>query len=243
MKDYGIIIPAHNEAEHIESFVGRFIRDLPDAVRGSLLEVILVENGSTDGTAEACRRLQEQFPDLVRVLVNERPSYGEAIKRGMLESRGRYLSILECDFLDREFVSDSLELLRSGKTRFIVASKRHPRSVDERPFKRRMLTLGFNLILNLFLGYPGSDTHGLKSIETSLAQELCQRAQTTDELFQTELALLAWRWGNRIEELPISIREQRPTTVSVARRLPKVAHMVWALRKSIKRFPRAPVSG
>ena len=108
----------------------------------------------------------------MRVLSNERGSYGEAIKRGMMESEGTHLSILECDFLDAEFVAASVDLFEKEHARFIVASKRHPDSVDNRPLKRRILTLIFNRILNLFTGYPGTDTHGLKSIETTLAKQL-----------------------------------------------------------------------
>jgi dolichyl-phosphate beta-glucosyltransferase len=233
---YSIIIPAHSEAQVIEEYVGRFIRELPEGVSAALLEVIIVENGSTDDTLAACRRLREKFPKLVRILSNERGSYGEAVKRGILESRGSHLSVLECDLLDAKFVQDSISLFRTGNVEFIVASKRHPNSLDRRPLKRRVLTWGFNRILNCLLGYPGSDTHGLKSIESHLAKKLCQLSVTTDEIFQTEIVLIAWRLGKRIEEIPIHIDERRAATVSIIRRLPKVISMVSELRRSINRF-------
>ena len=100
-----------------------------------------------------------------------------------------------------------------------------------------MLTWGFNRILNWVVGYPGTDTHGLKSIETALAKRLCGLAQTTDELLQTEIVIVADRLGYKIGELPISIEERRPTPVAIARRVPKVIKMVSALRKSAHRFP------
>lgn len=235
---YSIVIPAHNEAAHIEAFVADFIDRLPGSIQEILREIILVENGSTDGTLEACRRLRDRFPDFIRVLSNKRGSYGEAIKRGMLESEGTHLSVLECDVLDAEFVAASVEIFRAKQARFIVASKRHPDSVDHRPLKRRLLTLLFNRTLNAFTGYSGTDTHGLKSIETSLAKELCAQAITSDEIFQTELVLLAWRQGVEVHELPIRISELRPTPVSIRRRGPMVLDTVRQLRKSLRRFPR-----
>ncbi len=236
MTPYSVVIPAYNEGEHIESFVEAFLAGLAEPAREALLEIILVENGSTDDTLAACERLRERYPDTFRVFHLERGSYGEAIKRGIAESRGDFVSILECDFLDRDFIATSVERFSAGQARFIVASKRHPDSVDKRPFKRRLLTLGFNCLLRLFLHYPGTDTHGLKSIETRLAKRLCAESTTTDEVLQTELVLLAWRWGEAIDEVPIRITERRPTIVSVARRLPKVATMISELRASLARY-------
>lgn len=232
---HSIVIPVHDEP-CVDELTSRFLAALPPAVTSVLHEVILVENGSTDGTLEACRRLAARHPHLVRVVVGDRASYGEAIRRGMLECRGSHLSILECDFLDVAFVERSIGAFRAGSARFLVASKRHPDSVDERPARRRLLTWGFNRILNALVGYPGSDTHGLKSIEAGLARQLCELAVTTDEVFQTEIVLIAWKLGVRIHELPIEIREVRPTPVAIARRVPKVLNIVGELRRSMRRF-------
>jgi glycosyltransferase involved in cell wall biosynthesis len=235
---YSVVVPVHNEAAHLEALTARFLGALPPEVTTVLHEVILVENGSTDDTLAACQRLRLAYPGVVRVVSNARGSYGEAIKRGMMESTGSHLSILECDCLLGEFVLESIAWFKDKGARFIVASKRHPDSVDGRPFKRRLLSRLFNYVLNVSVGYPGSDTHGLKSIEAGLAKELCALAETTDEIFQTELVLIAWRKGVRIDELPIRITEVRATPVSIRRRLPMVLDMVRALRRSLRRFPR-----
>jgi glycosyltransferase involved in cell wall biosynthesis len=239
--EYSIVIPAHNEAHDLESFVSAFIRDLPQNIVPT--EIILVENGSTDETLQACHRLQQNFPELVRVISIDRPSYGEAIKQGMLRSRGTYLTILECDCLNVDFVTDSLRLFANGKTRFIVASKRHPESDDKRPFKRRILTALYNYFLWFFLGYPGTDTHGLKSIETRCAKRLCELAITSDEIFQTEIVLLAWRLGVEVNERPIRVQEMRPAPVAVVKRIPKILGTIRELKRSLSRFPEKAFLG
>lgn len=240
--DYSIVIPVYNEAEHIEPFVEGFLDKLPSTVTDVLREIILVENGSQDDSLAACQRLEAAHPELARTISIPRGSYGEAIKTGMLAAQGSHLSILECDFLDEQFVADSVDIFSAGKSRFIVASKRHPDSVDQRPWKRRLLTEGFNRILNMLLGYPGSDTHGLKSIETNLAKRLCELAQTTDEIFQTELVLIAWKNDVKIDELPIRIEERRATPVSILRRVPMVLDLLSQLRSSLRRFRGNKVS-
>ena len=234
---HSIVIPAHNEAVNLEMFVSRFIDDVCREIPDVNIEVLLIENGSTDGTLECANRLKFKYPNVVHVFSNKRGSYGEAIKRGMLESKGDNLSILECDFLDVGFVVKSIKLFETTKTRFIVASKKHPESIDRRPFKRRVLTLVFNRILRMFLDYPGTDTHGLKSINGEFAKELCSLATTTDEIFQTEIVLIAWRLGDDILELPIQIKELRSAPVSIRRRFPMVLDLIRQLRRSLKRFP------
>ncbi len=236
--EYSIVIPAHNEAVNLEPFVSTFIQGVSGRI--ALREIILVENGSTDDTLQACQKLQEKFPEQIRVVSIPKASYGEAIKQGMLESRGTHLSILECDCLDAEFVADSIQLFQDQSVRFIVASKRHPDSIDKRPLKRRILTALYNyLLLHLFIGYPGTDTHGLKSIEAASAKHLCQIAMTSDEIFQTEIVLLAWRLGIKVHERPIRIREMRSSPVTVFRRVPKVLDTVRQLKRSLARFPKS----
>ncbi len=133
--EWTVVIPAHNEAANLEACVNQFVESLPSDVAGVLKEIIVVENGSSDGTLEACRRAQERFPRLIRVCTIPRGSYGEAIKKGMLESHGTHISILECDFLDPRFVAASLAIFRANRAQFVVGSKRHPGSIDRRPLK------------------------------------------------------------------------------------------------------------
>jgi glycosyltransferase involved in cell wall biosynthesis len=233
--EYSIVIPAHNEGLNLEAFVTSFIQSLPHDI--VLTEILLVENGSTDGTLQACYRLQQRFPKQIRILSIARASYGEAIKQGMLQSRGTHLSILECDCLNVDFISDSIRLFETQKARFIVASKRHPESVDRRPLKRRLLTALYNYFLLHIFGYPGTDTHGLKSIEANCAKQLCEIAITSDEIFQTEIVLLAWRLGVEICERPIQIRERRQAPVAVFNRVPRILATVRELKRSLARFP------
>ena len=63
-------------------------------------------------------------------------------------------------------------------------------------------------------------------MEANCAKRLCLTALSTDEVFQTELVLLGWRLGFRIEEIPVDISEVRPAPVKVLRRVPQVLDTV-----------------
>jgi glycosyltransferase involved in cell wall biosynthesis len=233
---HSIVIPAYNEAENIESFVEEFVNLLPPGVREVLTELLIVENGSADDTLAAGLRLQDMYPHLIRVISTGQRSYGSAIRRGIFECSGTHISILECDFLDVGFLKQSVELFQQGNGRFIVGSKRHPEAKDERPWKRRISTHCLAASLKFFLGYPGSDTRGLKSIEADLARELCDLSITGDEALQTELVLLAWRIGVEIREVPVSVRESRSSPRSFLKRLPRALDMLIQLRNSLRQL-------
>jgi glycosyltransferase involved in cell wall biosynthesis len=232
-----VVIPVHNEGAGLESLLTQFVEGLPPPIAPLVTEILVVENGSTDITWHAALTLQHRFPGLVRALSIPCGSYGEAIKHGIVQSRGTHVSILECDLLDAGFLAESIRLFHAEEAEFVVASKRHRLSIDHRPFRRRFMTAGFNMLLRALVKHPGTDTHGLKSIEIQLAQRLCDLAMTTDEVFQTEIVLLAWRLGCRVVEVPIKIDEVRTTPVAILRRVPKVIPILWQLRQSLARFP------
>jgi hypothetical protein len=74
-------------------------------------------------------------------------------------------------------------------------------------------------------------------METQLARRLCELAITSDESFQTEIVVIAWKLGETITELPISIAETRQPGISLLNRLPMVLASVAQLRGSLARFP------
>ncbi len=239
---YSIVIPAYNEGKVIKRFVCDFFEKIAGEFPDQEFEILIIENGSTDETLTETEEAAHLYPDVISVYSNERRSYGEAIKRGIMEASGEYLSVLECDFLKPEFIRFSLDLIKDMQARFIVASKQHPMSQDDRPFKRRLFTYLFNKIIAFAVDYPGGDTHGLKTIEVNLAKSLCAIAETTDEIFQTEIVLLAWAQGEDIYEVPISLREIRDAPVSIPKRFPMVIRMIKELKASLRRFTRTGVA-
>lgn len=224
-----IVVPVHNEAEHIRESMGAFIGGLDGDLRDEVVEILLIENGSTDDTYDRCLELVSHLPK-VRVLRLEEAGYGGALVAGILAARGSYVAVLESDVLDHGFLRCAQTCIRRTRARFIVGSKRHPDSRDERPLSRRVLTYLFNRILNVFIGYPGTDTHGLKCMERELAVRLARESRTSSEVLQTELVVVAWRTGMDIHEVPLRIAEKRATPVSIGRRMRKVRNLVRELR-------------
>lgn len=225
-----IIILAHNEEEHIYSNIKKFIDEAKDLD----YEMILVENGSTDETLQICKRLEADTKGLIRVVSLRKASYGLALKRGIYEAKGEYLFILEADYIILNFVREGLRLLSEGQYEVIVASKRHPESIDKRGYKRRVLTWGFNNLLRLIFGFKGTDTHGLKAFTKQSAKHLIDLSETEGEALQTELILLSQIYKIPIMEIPIRIEEIRAPTISILRRVPKVIRAILDIWNSVR---------
>lgn len=230
-----IIIPVHNESQNLELFIDEFLSNLQEIDLKNLKEVLLIENGSSDNTFEVCKKIEEKHKNVIKAVTINKPSYGEAIKYGMLIANAEIVTILECDFLLPEFNRESRELIEKGAD-FVIASKRHKKSIDERPLKRRIITFLFNYYLKVSFKFPGSDTHGLKAIESKKAKKLCDVSITTDEAFQTEIVLLAHKFGYNVTEIPVKIKEKRTALIKIHKRLPKVWTIINELKKSLSRY-------
>ena len=103
-----VVVPAYNEAALLESTV----RSMVDGLRalGDGFEIHVVENGSTDGTPTVAARLAQELPE-VEVHSMRTANYGEALRTGLLESRGDVAVIFDVDFWDLQFMKEALELL------------------------------------------------------------------------------------------------------------------------------------
>jgi glycosyltransferase involved in cell wall biosynthesis len=142
-----IIIPAHNEEAAIAETVERTLAARPRLVAAAGLagvEVIVVDDGSRDRTAERAAR----FPEVRLLRVPERSGYGAAIKRGFAAARGELLGFLDADgTCDPEFFAElCIALDRSGAD---VASGSRLGAGTGMPALRRLGNRFFAVLLRL----------------------------------------------------------------------------------------------
>ncbi len=114
-----IVIPVYNEARIVREAAVELCRKLDEL--GWRYELILAENGSRDGTLRILEELAAGVPG-VRWLHEEEPNYGRALKRGILEARGKIVICDEIDLCDTEFYQRALPLLEQGAD-LVVGSK------------------------------------------------------------------------------------------------------------------------
>jgi glycosyltransferase involved in cell wall biosynthesis len=226
-----VVIPVYDEEAIVREACQELMARLDE--RGWDYELLLAENGSRDRTVEVLQRLSAESPRL-RYLHSEEPNYGLALKRGILEARGRYVICDEIDLCDVGFYDRALPLLEAGGADMVVGSKRAPGSQDHRPAYRRLATYVHNTLLRLALGFQGTDTHGVKALVRERLSSTAARCVVDRDVFASELVLRAGLEGKKVVEIPVTLEERRPPSIALFKRVPnvlrQVARLIWVLR-------------
>jgi glycosyltransferase involved in cell wall biosynthesis len=226
-----VVIPVYNE----EGLLRGSVLELEDKLRrfGWTYELLLCENGSRDRTVEIGHELESEHPQ-VRLLSIGKPNYGLAMRQGILEARGTFVVCDEIDLLDTEFYARAMALLERSDTDLVVGSKAMVGSNDQRPLFRRAATRVYNGLLRAVCHYPGTDTHGLKAFRREALLETARRCVLDRDVFASEFVIRAHREGKKVVEIPFAVREKRPPSIRLFKRVPHVIRSVAKLAISVR---------
>lgn len=208
-----IVIPAFNEEQRIGSTLSK-IKGYLDS-RGFEHEVIVVDDGSSDKTAQVA----EEFKGLsLRVLKNEKNSgKGYSINRGMMEARGNLVLFTDADMSTPiEFFDGFIKQHEYGYD-IVIASRAIDRSLvrKKQPFHREMMGRVFNLFVRMITGLSIRDTQcGFKSFKRQAVQSVYPKQTIYDFGFDVEILYIAKLQGFKIMEAPVEWYDSPATKVS-----------------------------
>ena len=240
MRDISIVIPAFNEAAKIAG-------DIEDAARffekhGFSGEVIVADDGSTDGTSVAAR--SAKAPPSVRletVRLGQNAGKGFALKAGILASSGGV--VIFADSGTCVPYGDALpwiRRIREGELDIAMASRRLEQTVIRRdqPLGRRLLGRAFRLAAIMIVGLPRRITDsqcGFKIYGGDVARALFAGLETPGFLFELEIILKALRLGYRIEEFPMTWTCDPDTRMRPASQARGIFRELFAVRRIVRR--------
>jgi glycosyltransferase involved in cell wall biosynthesis len=228
-----VVMPAFNEAEILETSVKSVVEGLRE--RGNPFEVVVVENGSTDGTGSIADSLGTSFPE-VRVEHRVEADYGRALRAGLLSALGEVVVNFDTDFFDLEFLDAAVARVRAPNgPAIIVGTKRGEGATDSRAPLRKLATAVFSTMLRVGFGLHVSDTHGIKAMRRAAVDPYARACKSGQDLFDTELILRVERAGLRTGEIPVGVEELRPARTSIARRVPRTLVGLVKLRIALFR--------
>jgi dolichyl-phosphate beta-glucosyltransferase len=195
-----VIVPACNAMASLEQTLEHLVV-LPG---GPPHEIVVVENGSDDGTWDLLRRLRASWPHPATTLVALRSErgIGAAYRAGVAASTGDRV-LLTAD--DLPFGTSDVEAVLACRTMpsFAIGSKAHPRSRVPRGLARRVATGLFRVARRIALGLDVGDTQGTFVIDGELARSLVASTTVVGFGMTTELVALAARQGEQLIELPV----------------------------------------
>lgn len=226
-----VIIPTYNERENIGEMLGRLL-ELP-----CRLDVLVVDDGSPDGTAALVRSVMANEP---RVHLLERPrkmGLGSAYRDGFrfaLEHGAEYVFEMDADFShDPAVVPRFLEVAQEAD---LVLGSRYldgKVTVVNWPLDRLILSYSANLYTRIVTGLPVHDaTGGFKCFRRRALEAVrLDQVQSDGYAFQIEMSFKCWKRGMRIREIPIVFTDRRAGVSKMSRHIVwEAAGLVWRLR-------------
>jgi len=232
-----VVMPAFNEAEILATSVKSVIEGL--RLRTDPFEMIVVENGSTDGTLAIAQQLATEYPEL---RVEHRPvaDYGRALRSGLLAATGAAVVNFDTDYFDLDFLDAAVaQVLAEGGPAIVVGSKRGEGANDKRDPIRKLATLVFSTILRVVFGLKVSDTHGIKAMQRAVVEPYARICTFGQDLFDTELILRVERAGLPTAEIPVEVHELRQARSTFVTRVPRTLRGLCRLRWALWKESRA----
>jgi glycosyltransferase involved in cell wall biosynthesis len=201
---YSVVIPAYNEARRI----GPTIESILTCVQQQRwkAEIIVVNDGSTDGTVEQVMKYVNQN-SIVRLVSNPvHAGKGYSIRHGVFEARGTFILLSDADLSVP--ITESLKLFRAlerGADIAIGSRWLQPHlQIKPQPLHRRVGGRAFNKLVKTILGLQFSDTQcGFKAFRTRATDGIFSNQRVDGWGFDAEILFLAKKSGLKVTEVPI----------------------------------------
>jgi dolichyl-phosphate beta-glucosyltransferase len=206
--DISIVFPALNEAHKI----GKDLESAAVFFSKSQLEgeVIVVDDGSTDGTAKEAGRVSlSQTMERKVIRLEKNRGKGYAVKTGVLATKGKIILVADSgNCIPLTDALPSMKKIQAGELDVALASRRLKETeiMENRPLKRRLLSWLFHKAAVWVAGLPRWITDsqcGFKLYRGDLGRQLFSKLKTEGFMFELEILLRAQALGCRITEFPV----------------------------------------
>jgi dolichyl-phosphate beta-glucosyltransferase len=227
-----IVIPAYNESARISKALGEVLRVVRE--RGWHAEVLVVNDGSTDRTADIVAEFAQLNPE-VRLLNNlENRGKGFSVRHGVLNAVGEIVMFTDADLsAPMEEAERLFSALHQGAD-IAIGSRwlERKRQTHKQPLYRQFFGRCFNAITRLIMGLPFADTQcGFKAFRRPVAQTIFQLQRIERWGFDPELLFIALKRGYKIQEVPVTWGHDERSRLSYLKdgikMLEEIAYIRW----------------
>ena len=219
--ELSIVIPAYNEEARLPRALAR-IRDYLAAhgMAEDQAEVIVVDDGSKDGTPRIVEEWAHQLPSFRLVSNGDNRGKGYSVRHGMLEARGRIALFTDADLSAPIEEADKLFAALKAGNEVAIGSRALDRSLisTHQSKLRELAGMIFNGFVRLFTGLQFHDTQcGFKLFVTEPSRIVFEQQRIERFGFDPEILFLAKRHGLRTVEIPVRWAHDPATKVHVVR--------------------------
>lgn len=227
-----VVLPVLNEA-HV---LGRSVATLRKFLAEQFpyrWRVVIVDNGSNDGTAEVAGRLVKAHPDVAFLRLEQR-GRGRALRVAWMQSRADIVCYMDIDLsTELDALLQTVPALLEEGYEIAVGSRLMLGSRTSRSLKREIISRIYNLLLKVVFSTRFSDAQcGFKAFKREVAKRILPQVKDQAWFFDTEILVLAEKQGYRIKDIPVVWNEDADTRV-------KILHTAWEDIKGIFRLRRS----
>ncbi len=212
-----IVLPVLNEAHILEESVRALCMYMDDNLPYRY-QIIIADNGSTDGTRRVAAMLAEHFP-AVRVVCLPEKGRGRALKQVWLQSRADIVSYMDIDLsTNLDAFVPMITPLVTGDAAIAVGSRLMEESQTTRGLKRDIISRCYNRLIRWTMRTKFVDAQcGFKAMRRDVAQQLLPHVKDTAWFFDTELLVKAEYEGYTIHEEPVEWIEDTDSRVHIVK--------------------------
>ena len=198
-----IIVPAHNEEKRLAKMLDEYLPFFAQFY-GNNFEMLVVINGTSDGTEEITKKYAVKFPQMRYIVEPRKIGKGGAIMLGFTHVKGTLVGYVDADGSTPPTAFHDL-VVHIGNADAIIASRRmRGAQVSPRqPWSRRIASRLFNINVHLLFGLHFSDTQcGAKLIKQSAVRRILPHLGITRWAFDVDLLLQLRQAGYKTTEIP-----------------------------------------
>ncbi len=246
--ELSIVIPAYNEEARLARALAR-IRDYlaSRGMEGEKAEIIVVDDGSKDSTAQIVQEWSRRLPSLRLVSNGQNRGKGYSVRHGMLEARGRIALFTDADLSAPVEEADKLFAALKAGNDVAIGSRALDRSLisTHQSKLRELAGIIFNGFVRFFTGLPFHDTQcGFKAFVSEPSRIVFELQRIERFGFDPEILFLAKRHGLRTVEIPVRWAHDPATKVHVLRDSLLMFGDLVVIRWNwlLGRYPRRPAA-
>ena len=234
-----IVIPTYNEASNVDVLIPRLFKYIPDC------SILIVDDGSPDGTSDLCLKLKEKFPQLHLMNRGGKKGFASAYIQGFrVGLNNGYEEIIQMDADLSHRVRDLAKMIAAKSSdpsiEVIIGSRWIPGGTTENwPIQRQLLSRTANAYVELMLGLHVSDcTGGFRIYSSETLRKInLDEIKSEGYSFQIEMTRAVNKVGAKIIEVPITFRERESGVSKMSQSIVREAMFrvtIWGLKRFLR---------
>jgi len=229
-----VVLPAYNEANRLEVAIAKISQTLKEDEYP--YEIIIAEDGSTDGTAEKAEELAQKYSYVRHIHREKRLGRGAALNNAFRQCNGEVFVYMDSDLsTDLKSLKSLIDAIIVEGYDFSTGSRLLPESRVERSLRRSISSKSYNFLVRHMLGSKVLDHQcGFKAFRKEAVLSLLDEVEATHWFWDTEILVRAHCHGFKIKEIPVEWTMGKDTKVNLAkdswRMFWEVTNLWWKLK-------------